>query len=203
MTGVNCSPCHHGHDKSGHLTLGPIWAWKRVRGWPCKNGLKVSKTASSLISSFHAPRWPPPMSEMEVSKKTLAPLFLYHLLAFCPPPPVSSASIQDRNGGRLRTGGPRSCCKSPSWLESPFFCKSFLGSRSELKILLNDRDWNLSDRPCWIFGRHYLKAVQIIVMIKNSYAEFVHASSKTMQKGDKKEKSDKKMKKKKKKKKGQ
>lgn len=34
-------------------------------------------------------------------------------------------------------------------------------------------------------ARHYLKAVQIIIMKKNSYAEFVHASSKTMETGDK------------------
>lgn len=107
---------------------------KGSRGWPSRDGSRGSvKTASPSppFSSLTPPlntstrlclRWRCPIRHW--------PLFLYHLLAFSPPPPVSSALFQDRKGGRLRTRRPDPAesllMRSLFSAKSPFFLVNLL-----------------------------------------------------------------------------
>lgn len=158
----------------------------------------ISSLMPTLNTSVHrCLRWRSPLT-LKTNNKRQWPLFLYHLLAFCPPRPATSALFQDRNG-EDREQGPRS-----SWVprdqesflsKDPlffffFFIFFFLWFSSWFWVWTQNNTSEAktdvcSGHPMLNIARHYLKAVQIIILLKTSYAEFLHASSKTTEREEK------------------
>lgn len=106
-----------------------MWTWdinseqgsKENKGWPCRDGpwgAIASPTEPSRVSCRH---WTPQCTDVSDGGRPLTlkqnkrqwPLFLYHLLAFCPPRPATSALFQDRNGEDREQGAQIQL--SPTW----------------------------------------------------------------------------------------
>lgn len=106
---------HSSLDVCGHETLILSRARKKIKDDLAEMDPEVLSPhlQSHLESHADIEHLSAPMSQMEVpltlktNNKRQWPLFLYHLLAFCPPRPATSALFQDRNG-EDREQGPRS-----------------------------------------------------------------------------------------------
>lgn len=196
---ARCEPTIHviwisTQSGSGHETLGLSRAWKRVEGDPAGTDPEVvlrpphpphpsQASRPRLNASTHlCPRWRCP-------KKTLAPLFI------SPPGFLSSSSCQlclvsGQERGKTENGAPRSC-----WV--PLDEESFLSKESFFFSWISSWFWAWTQNNtsvtktdiCSITHVEYCEALfkgsSNNYNDKNSYAEFVHASSKTMETGDK------------------
>lgn len=106
---------HSSLDVCGHETLILSRARQKIKDDLAEMDPEVLSPhlQSHLESHADIEHLSAPMSQMEVpltlktNNKRQWPLFLYHLLAFCPPRPATSALFQDRNG-EDREQGPRS-----------------------------------------------------------------------------------------------
>lgn len=181
--GVNCSPCHPELNTVWIYldALGLIRAWKSAEGDPAGTDpevvLRPPRPPHLLLSL------PTEHLRRRCPKKTLATLFI------SPPGFLSSSSCQlclvsgQEKGGRLRMGrpDPAESLLTRSLFSAKSPCESPLGSERVLRIQPQWPRLTFAQSPHVEYCEALFKSSSNNYNDKNSYAEFVHASSETME----------------------
>ena len=181
--GVNCRPCHLELNTVWIYldTLGLIRAWKSAEGDPAGTDLEVvlrPPRPPHLLLSL-----PTEHLRRRCPKKTLATLFI------SPPGFLSSSSCQlclvsgQEKGGRLRIGrpDPAESLLTRSLFSAKSPCESPPGSERVLRIQPQRPRLTFAQSPHVEYCEALFKSSSNNYNDKNSYAEFVHASSETME----------------------
>lgn len=195
MPGVNRSPCHLDLNKVWiwKWTLGLNRAWKRVEGDPAGMDPEVVLRPPHPPHPSQVPQWTPPCANVRDggAQKDTGPSFYitsWHslLLLLSALPCFRTGKGEDWERGAQ-------ILLSPSWWgvfsqqRVLFSCESLLGSECELRITPQWPRLTFAQSPMLNIARHYLKAVQIIIMIKTHMLNLcMHPQRqwKTMEKSD-------------------